>query len=181
MHKTEQTVSAISMIPGILLSMHWIKQTSNPIIIAIAYAYIMACVGSFAYHMYCAANPGYNPAWLRLDITCQQLVIYMGACLTGGYSGAFLMAPFASLIALADFRDIPSSYLALATHAISILVVSATTNMRLVLQWAAAFFVYSLKEIIPNSYMYSQTLWHIMCHYNIATSWASYELSQNSL
>ena len=176
-HKAEQLLAAASMIPGILLALYWARKTKDtiPRIAIVAFTYIVTCIGSIVYHSFCAYNPGYHPRWLRLDITCQQLTVYSTAILSPlGISGALLILPLALIIRLADFAHVPSSYVALAAHALSILAMSSVVNMRTATQWFFAFAVYGMKDVIPNSYTIAQTLWHVLCHFNIMASWTDW-------
>jgi hypothetical protein len=172
-HYEEQILAAASMIPGILLAVWWSKLQSCPPNVAIACdTYIVGCIGSIVYHTHSAYNPGYHPRMLRMDISGQQLAVYSAAVLSPlGIRGALLVAPLAVYIGLADFAHIPSSYMALAAHALSILAISICGNVYTSLKWLGAFCVYASKDLIENSYTIAQCLWHILVHFNTASYW----------
>lgn len=171
-HKEEQLLSAASMIPGIFLAVYWAYTTKHSVIAVSALMYIVTCFGAMAYHTHCAYNPGYNPKWLRMDLTYQQLSLYTTAVLSPlGLSGAMLMLPIAIIIAMLNLSHIPSSYMALTALAIGILIVSSSFSIGIVLQWLVAFAMYSMKDYFPDSYTISQTLWHILGHVNVVSGW----------
>lgn len=179
-HKQEQQISAISMIPGILLAIMYKPKGNAKVLRYIAYSYIITCIGSIIYHTYCANHPGYHPKWLRLDITCQQISLYLATLICPlGIRGVLLLLPFATLIGLCDLADYQMCDVALIGHACSILVLSVFGSIRTTLQWMVSFATYAMKHVYPESYTISQTLWHVLCHINIYTSWGDFSNMMN--
>lgn len=171
-HKEEQLSSALSMVPGILLALYWSRRYRGTPIYNMAYTYILTCLGSIVYHVHSAYHVGYHPRWLRFDIFCQQLSGLCCTYYTIGARGILVILPLLVVITLLDFSHVPSSYAALAAHALSVFTVSLIGSVRGALQWLIAFFTYGMKDVFPNGYTIIQNLWHVLCHMNMAKSWA---------
>ena len=173
--KHTQLLSAASMMPGILMAVYWIVRppVKEPIkIVLSAYLYILLCIGSIAYHTHCAHHDTDNPRWLRLDITSQQIFIYITAILSPlGYSGGILVLPLAVITWLSNLSVISEYYAAIIAHAIAILAVSGIQKIFFGLQWSFAFLMYALKDYNPGYYIIFQTLWHVLCHVNVRSIW----------
>jgi hypothetical protein len=173
-HREEQLSSALSMVPGIFMALYWRYISSKTKAVKVlTYLYIVACIGSIIYHTHSAYNPGYNPKWLRLDISCQQLVIYSGAVLSPlKASGALLVLPMAVLTGICDLSHMPSCYIVYFAHALTILSLAFTFSFRLGLQCLLAIFTFSMKDVFPQGYTLFQNIWHILGHINVASIWS---------
>jgi hypothetical protein len=174
-HKNEQLLSAFSMVPGIFLALYWANTTKEWKVVMSAYTYIIACIGSIAYHTYNAYNEGYNPKMLRLDITSQQLMVYVSTVLSPvGACGTVLILPLTVLLGLIDLKHINGYYLAIIAHAVAILTTTYVLNGRLAIQWLIAFAIYAVKDRDEEYYTVCQSLWHVLCHVNMNTLWHLY-------
>lgn len=157
----DQVYNAVSMVPGVILSMSWLRTTSWPTASAMA-SYIVTCVFSMAYHMNFAINNKSSPAYLRLDIFGQQLGIICNMYNSIlGPRGLFLLIPGMVLCAITNLAKEDECLLTFAASGSNILLASCF-NMSLVLQWLFAFACF----LSGNMYKVraGHIAWHFMCH-----------------
>lgn len=124
------------------------------------------------YHMRCSEDDEftYHPKWFRLDITCQQIASFaMSSCTPFGISGGLVILPLSVCTMCVDLSDKVMYNLGMVCHMGCLLITSCLLDKRICLQWFLAFYVHSRIDLNrDNMYgMMTQTMWHLMCHWNI--------------
>jgi len=92
----QQIYNAVTMIPGIIMALVLGIKNKYPKNIAI-YSYIITCIGSIIYHMHASTTGDdfVNYKFLRLDLICQQIGVYIGMlCSPMGIPGILSIVPF---------------------------------------------------------------------------------------
>ena len=157
----DQACNGASMIPGIILSLIWMRITPWPLACAMA-AYILTCVCSIAYHANFAINNEFNPNYLRLDLMGQQV----GLCVNMYYSmlgkrSSFMILPAACICLIADLNREKERNLAFFASGVNILLASCF-SLSFIIQWLFAFSCWFIgAKYGLNS---GHIAWHLMCH-----------------
>ena len=146
------------MLPGIPLSLWWMA-TSDLYISYIGVPYIFMCTCAYTYHMN-FARYGYDPRYLRLDITGQEILAYATLlAVPYSYASIMILLPLFVIVNTTDLRKNAESVL--VSHAMTILIVAAHYDIRCVLYWLVCMAIYKLPT------RYSSVLWHIGTHITI--------------
>ena len=152
-----QILNAISILPGIPLSIWWIS-TSELYIAIVGIPYIIMCTCSFIYHMNYAIN-GYDPKYLWLDLVGQQILAYASfSQIQYTLKSSLILILLSIIIHNANLNNPINANLALGAQALSILIVSLHYNIKTALYWLISFGCY----LLPIKY--SGVLWHIGIH-----------------
>lgn len=165
-NKQSEFVSAITMVPGIIMSLWWIQTTQWPQYVAMV-GYIITCVCSMLFHTTYAINGHANDfRWLRLDIIGQQIGLFCGTPHTVlGPSSFLLLIPGCVICIIADLSDVRERTIAFAFCGINLLLTSSF-SLKLMLQWCIAFLFFWTAKVVDTR-GFGHIIWHTMCHYNL--------------
>ena len=165
----QELLSAVSMIPGVLLAIYWLSQPECGIIFPIGY--MGCCLASIAHHLY-AASFRYSTTLLRIDIASQQLcaIIFLG--IERQYlrmSLCILLALFSNTMSLDSPKPnmgagIPKRFLVFAINATMLLVVIELYGLM-----TKVLFIIALA-----CFCYTPALFHLIIHciiYNISAKY----------
>lgn len=170
-----EVLQVISMLPGLFLVYYSLKKNKFKLKPPL-YAYYLLCVGSIIYHSYksCTKTHEFTPYLLKLDIFCQQVLIY--ACiLCSPYAvrGSLMILPLSILsVYLCDMKVLQEQNISLASHACCLLSASYCLDYRITILWIIAMTVFTQKELFPKCVA---LLWHSLNHICTYYTWHALE------
>jgi len=172
---TKQYYAAITMIPGIVMSILAIftyPYHRKRILIIAAVSFIVTCTGSILYHTHemkmaqthCAPNKKY----LRLDVFTQQIAAYTPFFVTHGIRPFLVVAPLIAFIYNTDL-SIPSEVLpTLIVNVLIFMLILLCMGKKYTVPFIIALASYCLPTI------YNLSLWHIFVHITVLFTWHYY-------
>jgi hypothetical protein len=161
------------MIPGIALVYYMLPYFNfkSPL-----YAYYLLCTMSFAYHAYkgLSKTQKYTNSLLKLDIACQQIMIYACIFASPFQTQIVMMMPPLTIICLGlcNYNILIEQYLALYSHALCLLSTACILDYKIMLMWIVAMIIFSKKAIYPKS---AGTIWHAFNHVCTYYTWFALE------
>jgi len=167
-----ELISVLSMIPGIPLIYY---ESRNVIHKLPCYCYIVIIFGSILYHSYLALNLNkYQPLLLKIDLLCQQFLVYVLVLLSPHkIEITLLLFPFSLLsLVLCDFTKHEEQFIGLYAHALIFLVTSYILDYKITIIWIIAMYIFYKKDIYPRI---SAALWHTFNHICMYLTWHKFD------
>lgn len=165
--RLKQQLAALTMIPGIFMSIYYIIYSQLTAVKVAAACYIIICMGSITYHTKCAHDLCVSKSYLRFDIFCQQIGLYIPFAYAYGIRFLLILAPLITMIFISKQR------IATIIHFSILLTIGLFYISRKVFVIAvialATFFIPSI---------YNLSIWHILAHIAMKTVWDDYTTAQ---
>uniref|UniRef100_A0A6C0KVC2 Uncharacterized protein n=1 Tax=viral metagenome TaxID=1070528 RepID=A0A6C0KVC2_9ZZZZ len=169
--------AALSMLPGLFLSLYTGLYSNHWQIKIAGYLYCIPCITAMLYH-YNKYNFSlkYCPKWLRIDITAQQIGVYIPFLLTpNAIPGIITASPFILLSWLCDPGIIKESYLLGWVHIATIIIMGLFITPK-----SGLFGIASLLAFHAPT-QYYKSLWHITGSCGMFYAWNEWERKLHEL
>ena len=129
-----QLFAAYTMLPGLLTGIYYFTNPENHWIVRVAgFGYCIPCIGAYLYHRQRAYDPpdAIQKGWLRFDITCQQIGVYLPGLLTQhGLASACVASPLILATWIGDLRHRHEVYIVGVCHALTVIIFSFCADFR---------------------------------------------------
>ena len=162
--KKAELLNTLSMIPGLGVSLWWIKHTNYKLLIP-ALGYIITCCGSMLFHGKSIRKEG-NPKLLRIDLICQNIgilssVLYSPLNKHRTILSSMLYIAYTSCF-LTNLSIENERLFSFIGNGVNILI-ATSFNHSLAYQFigSSVLFLYNL---ICRKNDYTHALWHLVCH-----------------
>lgn len=165
-HMREEILNGVSMIPGIVMSVLWMRHIAFPGKLAMI-GYTITCTCSIIYHLaHAYYGSDHSKNWLRLDMMGQNVGLALGISQTVlGNTSPLILAPLAILPLVANLDVAVERRLCLVANGTNILL-TCMFSLKIILKWLVGFGFFIMDKTF-TMHGGGHLLWHMMCHISI--------------
>lgn len=159
----QEVFNGLSMIPGILMSLQWMKRVSGETVIAMI-GYTITCICSCIYHLSKSYDSSYK--FLKVDLVGQNVGLMCAISQTVmGRSSFLLLLPLSTLSVLIDTDVENERHLALLANALNI-ILTCCWSVKLCMYWIVGFAFFATGLVFDTRGI-AHLMWHAMCHITV--------------